>query len=73
MLIDIAGICVCAIEQDAVEIMACISEMPYDITSTLDKGNKMDLDQFPKVHYIWLHRFIPSQWGDLVKIHLAAG
>ena len=30
----------------------------------------MDLDQLPHTRYIRLHRFIPSQQGDLVKIHL---
>ena len=32
----------------------------------------MDLDQLPLVRCIQLHRFIPSQRGDLVKIHLFA-
>ena len=33
----------------------------------------MDLDQLPRVCYIQrLHSFIPSQSGDLVKIHLVA-
>ena len=31
--------------------------------------HKMDLDQHPWVHYIQLHRFIPSQSEDLAKIH----
>ena len=32
----------------------------------------MDLDQLPWNRYIQLHRFIPSQRGNLVKIHLIA-
>ena len=32
----------------------------------------MDLDQLPWNRYIQLHRFIPSQRGNLVKIHLVA-
>ena len=35
-------------------------------------GNKMDLYQLPLVCCIQLHRFILSQRGDLVKIHLVA-
>ena len=34
--------------------------------------NKMDLDHVPWICYIQLHRFILSQRGDLVKIHLVA-
>ena len=36
------------------------------------RGNNMDLDQLPWNRYIQLHRFIPSQRGNLVKIHLVA-
>ena len=32
-------------------------------------GNKKNFDQFP---WIRLHSFVPSQQGDLVKIHLVA-
>ena len=32
----------------------------------------MDLDLLPWSRYIQLHRFIPSQQGDLVKIRLVA-
>ena len=33
---------------------------------------KRDLGQLPLVRSIQLHRFMSSQWGDLVKIHLVA-
>ena len=32
----------------------------------------MDLDQVPWNRYIQLHRFIPSQRGDLIKTNLVA-
>ena len=35
-------------------------------------GNKMDLDQLPWFATFKTHRFILSQQGDLVKIHLVA-
>ena len=34
--------------------------------------NKMDLEQLPLFATFKLYRFIPSQPGDLVKIHLVA-
>ena len=39
----------------------------------MERCNKMHLDQLPWFASFKLHRFIPSQRGDLVKIHLAAG
>ena len=37
-----------------------------------DQSNKMDLDQLQWSHFIQLHRFIPLQQEDLVKINLVA-
>ena len=36
------------------------------------QSKKMDLYQLPWITTFNLHRFILSQWGDLVNIHLAA-
>ena len=48
---------------------AAILELNPDLGG---RGNKMDLDQLTWFTIFKLHRFIPSQRGDLVKIHLIA-
>ena len=42
------------------------------LTHSCPFRNKMDLNQLPCSRYIQPHRFIPSQRGNLVKIHLVA-
>ena len=54
--------------------LCLIPEDHFQMKTLGRQSNKMNIDQLPQVRYVRLHstEFIPSQRGELVKIHLVA-